>query len=169
MSNIEEFLKEIEKVSAKYGIWIEKNEETHRAELVNDKLDVIATGLTFNGEMQSYVLEDITGKRLGVDIVVKKDYIAIHCYEGYKNVYYSTSQKCRDFAEAFMFLSELAEADKKYQELIIYLEASEREDEASKFLEKAKSELHWYLEDGEPYTLFSYETYDKPTYNPTDY
>ncbi|MCK1999800.1 hypothetical protein MZM54_00200 [[Brevibacterium] frigoritolerans] len=166
MSNLENFLIELEGLSSKYGYWINKNETNGRSDLVNNEIEVIATDLHFNGEIQSYCVQEIKKKTFADDIVVKKDYIAIHCYEG---SHYSTSKKCKDFKEAFDFLIQRGKKG-KYQELFLHLDYPLKEDEASTFFDKAKNELSLLSSpDEEIFTQFLYEEYKKPVHNPTNF
>lgn len=166
MSDLENYLIELERISSKYGLWIAKNETNGSSNIVNDKIEVVATNLHFNGEIQSYCVQEINKKPFADDIVVKKDYIAIHCYEG---SHYSTSKKCKDFKEAFDFLIQRGKTG-KYQELFLHLEDKPREDEASEFFDRAKNELSLLPgPDEEIFAQFLYEEYEKPVHNPTDY
>lgn len=168
MSNLEKYLNELEKLSSDNGLWIAKNETNGSSNIVNDKLEVVATDLHFNGEIQLYCAEEINKKTYADDIVVKKDYIAIHCYEGSPS-HYSTSKKCKDFKEVFDFLIQRGKKG-KYQELFLHLEDPRKEDEASTFFDRAKDELSLVSSpDEEIFTQFLYEEYKKPVHNPSDY
>jgi hypothetical protein len=59
MSKIREFLKELDTISRKYGIWIEVDENADGIALVNEDLDVIAVGLYCDDDTQEYLVQEV--------------------------------------------------------------------------------------------------------------
>jgi hypothetical protein len=62
MSELSEFLKELDTLSRKYGIWIEVDENADGIALVNEDLDVIAVGLYCDEDTQEYLVQEVIGE-----------------------------------------------------------------------------------------------------------
>jgi hypothetical protein len=58
MNKLSKFLKELDSLSRKYGIWIEVDENADGVALVNKDLDVVAVGLYCDEDTQEYLVQE---------------------------------------------------------------------------------------------------------------
>lgn len=58
MENIKSFLEELEELSVKHGLWLEKNDQKGTIDIVDKQVKVIAEDLHFNGNIQLYTVSE---------------------------------------------------------------------------------------------------------------